>query len=99
VSELSNADRASTRKSSESKLRDAMAHEGHKVIAEAVGFDSSNLSRVLSGDQTTSFERLCMLIDAAGLKLVSASDTTIDPEDHKTLAKYAIKRIEYEAGL
>jgi len=89
---------ASARKSTESKLREAMAHEGHKVIAEAVGFDSSNVSRLLSGDQTTSFQRLCKIIDAAGLKLVPADARTIDPEDHKTLAKYAIKRIEYEAG-
>ena len=91
--------RAKTRKTTECVLRESLAHNGHKHIAEAVGFNPSNMSRLLSGEQNVSFERMCAIIDAAGLKLVPVDDMLINPEDHKAIARLAIKRLKYEAGL
>jgi len=80
-------------------LREAFAHHGHKNVAEAAGFESSNLSRILNGDQTTSLKRFCAMIDAAGLRLVEATDEVVDPNRYKQLSVWAIEAIKNEAGL
>jgi len=87
MSEVLNITHSTSRKTTEAKLRDALAHEGHKAVSNILGISSSNISKYLSGSQTTSLERFCALIDAAGLKLVDEDELSVDPAEYKNMAK------------
>jgi len=94
MSEVLSIKHATARKTTEAKLRDALAHEGHKAVSDVLGISSSNISKYLSGDQTTSLERFCSMIDAAGLKLVDADDLSVDPAEYKNMAKICAAHFE-----
>jgi len=86
--------RASTRKSTESILREALAHEGHKVVAERVGFNASNITRLLSGDQSANLKRFCAIIDGSGLKLVHSQESFIETSKLKSMAKICAEHFQ-----
>jgi len=94
MSEVLMMRREIARKKAEMKLRDALTHEGHKSVAEALGISASNITKYLSGDQTTSLERFCAIIDAVGLKLVPAEELTVNKEDYKLMAKLCAAHFE-----
>jgi len=98
MSEVLKITDATARKTTEAKLRDALAHEGHKTVSDALGISSSNISKYLSGDQTTSLERFCAMIDAAGLKLVDADEFSVDPAEYKNMAKICAAHFGRIAG-
>jgi len=94
MSEVLKISHATARKCAEAKLRDALAHEGHRVISKSLGISSSNISKYLSGDQKTTLERFCSIVDAAGLKLVASDELTVDPDEHKNMAKLCAAHYE-----
>jgi len=97
MTESSNNNYASARKSTESILREALAHEGHKQVAERIGFNASNISRLLSGDQTTHFKRFCDMVDACGLKLVPNDEIHVERENFRLMAKICSSHFEHLA--
>ncbi len=94
MSEVLSMNHASTRKSTESILREALAHEGHKVVADRMGFNASNITRLLSGDQSASLKRFCDMIDGSGLKLVHAQESFIETHTLKAMAKICAEHFQ-----
>src|SRR5688572_15376043 len=65
------------RKSAQTLLR-SLARMPLETIAQALSKDESTASRVRSGEARVTVGEFCELVDAAGLKLVSADKYCVD---------------------
>lgn len=76
-----------------SVLTRALNDFGLTPAGRAIKHDHSYISRWRSGEQNMSLEDLLILMDALGLKFISAGSDmkVIDAEDHKTLLNLANK--------
>lgn len=77
----------------ESVLLKAMAESGLTPIGQAIGHDHTYVSRFRKGEQGIKLAELLAMLEACGLKLISAGPdmVVVDRSDYKTLLNLANK--------
>lgn len=77
----------------ESMLLRRLAQVHQKTVAEAIGSDETHVSRFASGERGLRIHQLGPALDSLGLKLVDASDVTVDAKYLESLRNLAMRGI------
>lgn len=75
----------------ELEIRRGIAQAGSKAVAEAIGGDETLVSRFLSGERGMRIEHIGSMLEKIGLKVVPATDTSVDPVEWQAVQTLASK--------